>query len=144
MIENANVDGGFVSSGAAYPQSAVALTGGSYGINLTGVDLATAGSEEDVSGQLSSSASGAVSLGTLDINNAANIVDGLFPNIALQSSSTLGTQSAIGYGNNGNLVPNLSHTDAFGLSVYVIDSNTALIQENDRTRIAIGTLVKQF
>lgn len=144
LVENANIDANFVSSGAAYPQSATALTGGSYGINLTGVDLASGGSEEDVSGQLASSASGAVSVGTLDINNAANIVDGLFPNIALVSSSTLGTQSAIGYGNNGNLVPNVSHTNAFGLSVYVIDSQTALIQENDRTRIAIGTLVKQF
>jgi hypothetical protein len=144
LVENANVDMNFVSSGAAYPQSATALTGGSYGINLTGLDLSTEGGEEDVSGQLSSSSGGAVSVGTLDINNASNIVDGLFPGIALLSSSTLGTQSAIGYGNNANLVPNLPHTDAFGLSVYVIDGQTALIQENDRTRIAIGTLKLQF
>jgi hypothetical protein len=145
LVENANIDAGFVSSGAAYQQSAIALTGGSYGINLTGVDLTNGGGEEDVSGQLTSSSSGAVSFGTLDVNDAANIVDGLFPNILLSGTSTLGTQSAIGYGNNANLVPkNQSAINPFGLSVYVIDSQTALISENDRTRIAIGMLVKQF
>jgi hypothetical protein len=127
-----------VGTGVAYTQTGATTPQGSFALNLTGVNLSSAG-EQDIEGQMSAGSVGSLT-GTLDINNVANngkLVSG----VPLGSNSTIPTSGLNGRGN-PLMLAEAFQTDT--LSYYVIDDNTALLLETDASRVLTGMMARQF
>jgi hypothetical protein len=127
-----------VGTGVAYTQTGATTPQGSFALNLTGVDLSSAG-EQDIEGQISAGSVGSLT-GTLDINNVANngkLVSG----VPLTSNSTIPTSGLNGRGNPLILAEGFQ-TDT--LSYYVIDDSTALLLEMDTSHVMTGKIARQF
>jgi hypothetical protein len=127
-----------VGTGLAYTQTGATTPQGSFALNLTGVNLSSAG-EQDIEGQISAGNLGALT-GTLDINNIAS-------NGKLISGEPLTSASAMpasGLNGRGNplILAGASQTDT--LSYYVIDDSTALVLETDSSRALTGKMARQF
>jgi hypothetical protein len=130
----------------AGPFTAASLSG-SYALNLAGTNATstTAGNEEDLAGQLTTSGaatsqSGAVTAGSVDINNNASNLG------ATQTvSPEAGTYIVATSGNRATM----TLTSPQNLVLYIVSPTQALVMigglGNDNTGIvAIGSLFKQF
>jgi hypothetical protein len=127
-----------VGTGIAYTQTGATTPQGSFALNLTGVDLSSAG-EQDIEGQISAGSVGSLT-GTLDINNVANNGK-LISGVPLTSNSTIPTSGLNGRGNPLILAEGFQ-TDT--LSYYVIDDSTALLLEMDASHVMTGKIARQF
>jgi hypothetical protein len=129
------------SNGAGGPAAAV----GSFAINITGVgqvgNIGTA--EQDAVGQINLTSTSAT--GTLDVNNfGATGNTNLLPANVILSSSTVSASNNLGRGTAVLNVKFPTGTTAYNLIYYIVNSNTVLLVDTDRTRIALGTILRQF
>jgi len=142
MVET---DTSAVATGLAYPQvSGDASTppgSGSFAFALGGQGLfhqAAGAAQPDVEGQLTLSGT-AISGGNFDINNfnatfKMDPVDTTTSTFATPTSGGRGTATLEGQN------PDVTYK----LIYYVIDDNTALLFDQDATRIAVGMIARQF
>jgi hypothetical protein len=126
-----------VTSGVAYTQTSTSTPQGSFALNLTGV--ASTGGEQDIAGQFTTGANGALT-GTLDVNNAAN-TGAVVSSVPLNTGSIITT---VGSNGRGNPLTLATKFPKFILSYYVIDQNTALLLEMDGSRVTVGSIGQQF
>jgi hypothetical protein len=135
------IDANAISSGMAFQQapSPAALTG-SFALNIAGQGTAQnlAGAiPQDAVGQLTLAGT-SVSKGTLDINN----FNAVFSGDPVSTASTIAAPDANG---RGTATLNATNpTASFSLIYYVIDSNRALLLDQDKTRVGTGFIARQF
>jgi hypothetical protein len=142
MVE---IDSTAVATGLAYPQvtadASAVPAAGSFAFVLGGQGLfhqAAGATQPDAEGQLTLSST-AFSGGNFDINNI-NAVFKMDPvNI---TNSTIATPSSNGRGTVSLEGQNPDVT--YKLIYYLIDGNTALLFDQDPTRVAIGSVARQF
>jgi len=146
MIE---IDGNAIATGVAFQQLTIpASLNGNFALGITGQGFfhnAPSLYQPDSTGQVTLNGSGlGVGIGggggNLDINNFSST----FPSDILSTTtSTLGAPAATtgrgGMGLNGTS-PNVTYS----LAYYPINANTALLFDQDKTRIAIGIIALQF
>jgi hypothetical protein len=143
------IDTNALSTGSAYQQCFVAsacssgtpsLTAGSLALGLTGQGIFhnnSAAYQQNVDGQLTTSTS--ISSGTLDINN----FNAVFPaDPVTTTGSSIGSPSTSGRGTAVIVTTNPAAT--YNLIYYLIDDNSALLFDQDTTRVLRGALVRQF
>jgi hypothetical protein len=135
---NNNVDG---ASGTAYQRGGVSTVQGSFALNLSGVgsSKSQAAFEQDIAGQLGLVNNSTTLTGTLDINNG-----GPFPGLPVNSTSILNAVAANGRGTAQVNASSGGVTANFNLVYYQVDSNTELLLDIDNSRVANGTLIRQF
>jgi hypothetical protein len=137
------LDATAVSTGAAFAQTTIPSTvTGNFSFGLAGQGVfhnAPALYQQNLSGQVTWSGVEAVS-GKIDVNNfsAVFLSDPVFTtNTTIAApDGTSGRGTAVIQGMNPNVTYNLTY--------YVIDANTALLFDSDKTRVLIGTLNLQF
>jgi hypothetical protein len=135
------IDANAISSGMAFQQapSPAALTG-SFALNIAGQGTAqnVAGAiPQDAVGQLTLAGT-SVSKGTLDINNFNAV-------FSADPASTASMFAAPDANGRGTATLNATNpTASFSLVYYVIDPNRALLLDQDKTRVGIGFIAKQF
>jgi len=142
MVET---DSSAVAAGLAYPQVTADATtvpaAGSFAFALGGQGLfhqASGATQPDVEGQLTL-ASTAFSGGSFDINNVNAVFKGDPVNT---TTSTVATPSSNG---RGTLTLEGQNPDVtYKLVYYLIDGNTALLFDQDATRVAVGSVARQF
>jgi len=137
------LDATAVASGAAFVQAAApSILGGSETFGMAGQGIfhnEPALYQQNLSGQVTWSGSEALS-GNIDINNftAVFLTDPIFTTgttlLTLDATSGRGTATIQG------MNPNVTYNVAY----YVIDSNSALLLDTDKTRVLIGTINLQF
>lgn len=130
----------FVDGGLAYEQTAANTPNGSYALNMSGVATCQGCSEQDIEGQVTTGANGALN-GNLDINNVANAGGTISTSVPLSSSSV----TTVGTGGRGT--PMTIHTQNginFTENYYVVDDNTTLLLETDSSRVTTGVILKQY
>jgi hypothetical protein len=134
-VELAEIDANGVSTGVAKPQSAGPFSNsslsGSFAANLAGTNLVSTGSEEDITGQITSDAAGHLT-GTLDVNNSGGISQSLGLSGGSYATSSIGR---------GTLQFNLS-SSTFAMQTYQVDANTVLLLEVDGNRVMTGIMQK--
>lgn len=139
------LDSTAVSSGLAFQQQAMpSLAAGGFALNLVGQGLlhnAPASIQQMVEGELTLSGT-TVSDGTLDINNFGAV----FPNNPVGTSGTTVSSftAAAANGRGTALLAGSNPQVKYNLAYYLIDNNTALFFDSDKTVIAIGTIARQF
>jgi hypothetical protein len=135
---NNNVDG---ASGTAFQRGGVSTVQGSFALNLSGVgsSKSQAAFEQDIAGQLGLVNNSTTLTGTLDINNG-----GPFPGLPVNSTSILNAVAANGRGTAQVNTSAGGVTAKFSLVYYQVDSNTELLLDIDNSRVANGTLLRQF
>lgn len=135
---NNNVDG---ASGIAYQRGGVSTVQGSFALNLSGVgsSKSQAAFEQDITGQLGLVNNSTALTGTLDVNNGGPV-----PGLVVNSNSMLNTVAANGRGTAQVNSSSNGVTANFSLVYYQVDSNTELLLDIDNSRVANGTLIRQF
>lgn len=127
-----------IASGVAYLQSGAANPSGSFALNLTGV--ATAGdTEQDELAALNITSTGIS--GTMDINNAEAINNGIQLGVNISSTSSIVSIDSNG---RGTAVIKAADGAVFQLAYYAVDPNTVVVLDTDSTRVSTGTMLKQF
>jgi len=130
--DSSSVRHGMLVQQSGLPSTANPLSG-SYALILGGH---TSGKEEDIVGQLTANASGSFTSGTLDINSFG-VTTGA------TGEAVTGTFAAIS--SNGRGVMTLNPTsDNRILVLYFVSPTQALIMSTDTTRLAVGSVYKQF
>ncbi len=130
-----DVDSNLVASGAALPQSGAPFSNsslnGSFGLNLTGVDLA-AGTEVDGIAQFTTTGTGTLS-GVFDFNDGG----ATFNSLALNGNYTVNS--------NGRAVAALrpSSLGTFNVIFYLASGSQVLFIESDQGQVAVGIFVLQ-
>jgi hypothetical protein len=104
---------------------------GSYALNLNGL---TAAGEEDFVGQLNTDGTGNVKSGLLDINDFG---------ILLPAEQNSGTYSAVTSNGRATMVLNPS-ADNRNFVLYFVSPSQVFVMGTDSTRLATGSLYKQF
>jgi len=135
------LDSTAVAAGAVYPQTSTAALTGSLALGLVGQGAfhnSPGSAQGDVTGQITVS-SGSVTSGNLDINNFSAV-------FAADPITTTGTSMGTpGTNGRGTLVLAVSNPAAtYNLVYYLIDTKTAVLFDQDTTRIAVGALALQF
>jgi hypothetical protein len=135
---NNNVDG---ASGIAYQRGGVSTVQGSFALNLSGVGSSKSQSafEQDIAGQLGLVNNSTALSGTLDVNNGGPV-----PGLVVNSTSMLNAVAANGRGTAQVNSSSNGVTANFSLVYYQVDSNTELLLDVDTSRVANGTLIRQF
>ena len=135
------MDGTAVATGAAFPQTSTTALTGSLALGVVGQGAfhnSPASYQGDADGQITVSGS-SVTSGNLDINN----VGGVYAADPITATGTsIGTASANGRVTLVLAVSNPSAT--YNLVYYTVGANTAVLFDQDATRIAVGALVRQF
>jgi hypothetical protein len=133
-VQLIGIDGNSVLSGSANAQTggpfAVSSTTGNFALNFTGTNLST-GLEEDLAGTLTADGAGNLT-GTLDINNAGSLFQGL----PLASSTY--TMSANGRGS----AAIMTSPATFNLQTYQVSPNIVLFLDIDQGRVLTGVMQK--
>ena len=137
------LDATAVSTGTAFVQTVIPATvTGNFSFGLAGQGIfhnAPALYQQNLSGQVTWTGAEAVS-GTIDINNfnAVFLGDPIFTtNTTIAApDTTSGRGTAAIQGMNPNVTYNVTY--------YIVDANTALLFDSDKTRVLIGTLNLQF
>ena len=137
------LDAAAISTGAAFAQTTIPATvTGNFSFGLAGQGIfhnAPASYQQNLSGQVTWSGAEALS-GTIDINNfnAVFLGDPVFTtNTTIAApNGTSGRGTAVIQGMNPNATYNVTY--------YIIDANTALLFDSDKTHVLIGTLNLQF
>jgi hypothetical protein len=134
-VEIIELDSQIVAGGLALPQSSTVQPQGSFAVNFTGLGNSSGYFPQDVAGQMTAGAGGAVS-GSLYINSNGALTSGA----AFVSGTTIGTPASNGRGTA------TVKTSAFSFPVayYTVDGNTVLMVETDSARVLTGALAKQF
>jgi hypothetical protein len=135
---NNGVDG---ATGTAFQRGSVSTVQGSFALNLSGVGSSKnqVAFEQDIAGQLGLVNNSMALTGTLDINNGGPILG-----LPVNSTSIL---NAVASNGRGTATVNSSGggvTANFNLVYYQIDSNTELLLDADKNRVAAGMLLRQF
>ena len=135
------IDANAVSSGAAFQQAAAppAATG-SFALEIAGQ-----GTTQNIAGAIPQDAVGQVTLtgtsvasGTIDINN----FNAVFSADPVSTTSTFAAPDANG---RGTATLNATNpTATFTMIYYIIDSNRALLLDQDKTRVGTGFIARQF
>ncbi len=133
-IEIIELDGN-VAGGLALPQSSTAQPQGSFALNFTGLGNSSGYIPQDVAGQMTVGAGGAVS-GSLYVNSKGTLSSGA----AFVSGTTIGTPASNGRGT----ATVKTSTFSFPLAYYTVDGNTVLMVETDSARVLTGAFAKQF
>lgn len=136
------LDSTALASGTAYLQAAspAALTG-AFGLALNGQGVfqnAPASYQSNAEGQATLSGS-AITAGNLDINN--------FGSTPQPSDPIANTSTFTPPGSNGRGTATITTTNppaSYSLAYYVIDANTELLVGQDKTRVLIGIVERQF
>lgn len=135
------IDANAISSGMAFKQApAPAAVAGSFAMNIAGQGTAQnlAGAiPQDTVGQVTLGGTG-VSSGTIDINN----FNAVFSGDPVSTTSTFAAPDANGRGTATLKATN--PTASFNLMYYLIDSNRALLLDQDKTRVGTGLIARQF
>jgi trimeric autotransporter adhesin len=136
------LDSTAIASGTAYLQQASpAALSGDFALSFTGQGIfqnAPGSYQSDAEGQAVLAGTG-VSSGNLDINNYGTPPQPADP---IGTTSTLTTP-----GSNGRGTASFVATDppaTYSLVYYVIDTNTALLVNQDKTRVLTGIVIRQF
>ena len=129
-------DANVIASGTAYLQAGPATPSGSFAANLTAFGTSS-GSEQDILGALG--ITGTAVSGTVDINNFE--VNGQFLGINVSSGSSI-----VSIDTNGRGTATVKAADGavFTLVYYDVDPNTVVMIDTDSSRVATGTMLKQF
>lgn len=138
LMEN---DGSAVASGEmlaqlAPPYSTASLTG-NYGFQFSGIDAG--GVEIDASGQFDSGGSGAISSGTLDLNDEDAVTEPFFSSNTLSGASYTVDSTTVGRGT-------ILYTAAgagFAFTYYFVSPTQLVTVETDETFISLGTAQSQ-
>ena len=135
---NNGVDG---ATGTAYQRGSVSTVQGSFALNLSGVGSSKnqGAFEQDITGQLGLVNNSTTLTGTLDINNGGPILG-----LPVNSTSILNAPAANGRGTATVNSSGGGVTANFSLVYYQIDSNTELLLDVDKNRVASGMLLRQF
>ncbi len=133
-VQLVGIDGNSVVSGSANAQTGgpfgVNSTRGNFALNFTGTNLSS-GLEEDVTGALTADGAGNLS-GSLDINNAGS----LFQGVALGSSTY--TMSSNGRGS----AAMVTSPALLSLQTYQVNPNTVLFLDIHQGRVLTGVMQK--
>jgi hypothetical protein len=143
------IDTNAFSSGVAYqqclppssgcPTGAPSLTAGSFAVGLTGQGIfhnSPASYQQNVSGQIGVNNTISAT-GNLDINNFS----ALFPDDPISITSISTPQS----NGRGTVVVTATNPAAtYNLIYYLIDNNTALLFDQDKSRVLTGIIGRQF
>ena len=140
------LDSSTVSTGLAFQQALTpSIATGGFAFNIVGQGLlqnAPASIQQVLEGQATLS-SNAVSSGNMDIN----IFGAVFPKDPLNQAGAAKVSSFTAPATNGRGTAVLAGSDpvvTYNLSYYLIDNNTALLFDQDKTIIAIGKIARQF
>ena len=142
------LDGTAVSTGMAFQQAVTpTLATGGFALNLVGQGLlhgagAPASIQQVLDGQVTLSGT-SVTSGTIDINNFPTP----FPNDPLNGTGATSPSSFTAPAANGRGTAVLAASNpgaTYNLSYYLIDDNTALLFDLDKTVTAIGAIGRQF
>ncbi|MFY9688875.1 MAG: hypothetical protein WAJ86_02990 [Candidatus Acidiferrales bacterium] len=133
MIE---LDTDFQGTGTAYPQSSTAIPQGSFAFNLTSNANSSGFTEEDVLGRVAIPSGVLVPLGYLDTNDRGTLTTGT----PIENSSTIVVPDMDG---RGTTILD-THSANYSLSYYAISATSAVVIENDGSRIATGTIARQY
>src|SRR5215813_2804582 len=129
-----NIDGNSVVSGSANLQTRGPFgnnsANGTYALNFTGTNLSS-GLEEDLAGSLTADGAGNLT-GTLDINNAGSLFQGV-----PVASSTYTTTS-----NGRGSAAIVTSPASFSLQTYQVSPNTVLFLDIDQGRVLTGVMQK--
>jgi len=136
------IDSNAVSTGVAYqqPASPAVFTAGSFAFALTGQGIfhnALASYLPVVEGQLTIAGTGAA--GNLDINNYSAVFEG----DPLNSATSILT-APVASGRGTVVAKATSPGVTYDLIYYIIDANTALLFDQDKTLPAIGIIARGF
>jgi hypothetical protein len=138
-VEIVSLDSSLMDSGVGFLQTNPQTPSGAFALNLGGIidssQVGTAGSEEDVAGQLTIPASGSPT-GNLAINNSGSLVTGT----PLGSASSVGSADTNGRGT----ASAATYVATFPLIYYAIDGNNVLLFESDSSRTMVGSLARQY
>jgi hypothetical protein len=129
------------ATGTAYQRGSVSTVQGSFALNLSGIGSAKnqQAFEQDINGQLGLVNNSTTLTGTLDINNGGPILG-----LPVNSTSILNAPTANGRGTATVNSSGGGVTANFSLVYYQIDSNTELLLDVDKNRVASGMLLRQF
>ena len=135
------LDATAVAVGPVYPQTSTATITGNLAFGLVGQGAfhnSPGSYQGDADGQITVSGT-SVTAGNLDINNFSAV-------FAADPITTTGTSmTAPGANGRGTLVLAVSNPAAtYNLVYYTIDAHTAVLFDQDATRIAAGALAFQF
>jgi hypothetical protein len=133
MIE---LDTDLQGTGAAYPQSSTAIPQGSFAFNLTSNANSSGFTEEDVLGRVAIPSGVLVPLGYLDTDDRGTRTTGTL----IENTSTIVAPDMFG---RGTTVLD-THSANYSLSYYAISATSAVVIENDGSRIATGTIARQY
>jgi len=130
-------DANVIATGTAYLQSAAGTPSGTFAANLTGLGTKSV-SEQDILGALG--ITGTTVSGTLDINNFEVSQQ---PLLGLNVTSG---SSIVSVDTNGRGTATIKAADGavFTLVYYDVDPNTVVMIDTDSSRVATGTMLKQF
>jgi hypothetical protein len=110
---------------------------GSYAVNLAGAEPPSAAGSETITGQVTLPG-GATFTGVLDVDsNGAATQGGAFQTGVFTVDPNTGRGIA-------TATPSSPVLANAGLIFYVVDSNRALVLENDSARILTGAILRQF
>jgi hypothetical protein len=135
-LEMIELDTDFQASGAAYPQTSMAIPQGSFAFNLKSDANGTGFNEQDVIGQMAVPSGVLVPIGNFNINDHGTLTTGS----PLDSTSAIVAPDLDGRGTTVLKTQSVNYS----LSYYVISSTSALVIENDGARVATGTIARQF
>lgn len=134
-VEIIELDAHTVAGGVALPQSSTVQPQGSFALNFTGLGNSSGYFPQDLAGQMTADAGGAVS-GSLYVNSNGTLTSGA----AFVSGTAIGTPASNGRGT--AMVKTSAFT--FPVAYYTVDGNTVLMVETDSARVLTGAFGKQF